>query len=239
MTTTASGACTPAACAAPCPHGAIGELTFTVAVTSGPNAGVGSGSWRISTCGGGIDITAAGVGDMWKASLHGDDSCRIALSPENQRPDSPMVAGGRREAPPELVATDFHAGQRLTFVISVARSALMPVRHEPTGRVVEAADSWDLMTSLHVWTTLPGVVLASDAHVVGAPLALSNGRRVWVTAESEPFVRQRESVRALAVIVEPRPSVTSWGRVPGFLASGLQVTVTHGRIGPCKSGQPR
>jgi hypothetical protein len=106
--------------------------------------------------GAGIDITAVPAPRR---------RLSIALSPENQRSDSPKVTGGRCAAPLELVATEFHAGLRLTFAISDARSALSSVGHESAGRLsARACHAARVMVSL-------------SRHLAGSVLGLLTRRR--------------------------------------------------------------
>ena len=125
------------------------------------------------------------VGGIGKASLHADESWRVAMTREHQDSGkAPILTDGHRYAQWEFTPTDFEDGGRLAFVIATFRNALVREQLDPRDTVVEVGDRWDRLTAIYVWMTEPGVTLKAH-NIIGGPLALSSGRRVWVTSGEE------------------------------------------------------
>jgi hypothetical protein len=161
------------------------RLRYAFAITQGPNAGLRCGGWRIWTSGEDTYITAKSVGGLWKASLHGDVSWRVAVTAENERSANPVLVDGHRNAPWVFAPTPFHRGQRLAFAVVLTRGSLVPEPVDPKETVVEVDDRWDRLTGIYIRMTETGVLLERTHLVIGGPLALTSGRQVWVTAHSE------------------------------------------------------
>jgi hypothetical protein len=125
-------------------------LRYAFAITQEPNAGLRCGGWRIGRTREDTYITATSVGGLWKASLHGDASWRVAVTEENQRSDNPGLAGGHRNAPWKFDPTDFKNGRRLAFAIAVTRAALTHESVMANESVIEVEDRWDGVAVLYV-----------------------------------------------------------------------------------------
>jgi hypothetical protein len=160
---------------------------------------------------------------MWKASLHGDDSWRFALTSENERSESPMLAGGHHNTPWEFTPTPFVDGVRLAFVIAVVRGALMDESPDSKETVVEVEDRWDRLTGLYVRMTEPNVTLDPRHAVVGGPLPLTSGRQVWVTTCWEAIEPIAPEPLPVSTIVEPMSPEKHGVKVPCFRIRGVHL----------------
>lgn len=198
------------------------KARFAFAITAGPNAGMACSGWRVWTSREDTYITATSVGSMWKASLHGDESWRIALTAENERSDSPMLPGGHKNAPWEFERTSFVDGHRLAFAVAAARDAFRPEVVPANETVIPVEDRWDRLPIAYIRMTEPGVQLATDQLHVGGPLPLASGRQVWITAGSEQVApSEPEPVPAGSMI---KPLVPA---VDGVAAPGLMVVAVN------------
>ncbi|MFG3621490.1 hypothetical protein [Nocardia sp. NPDC047654] len=166
-------------------------------------------------------IAVASIGGIWKASLHGDESWRIAQTSENARSASPVLDPHIGRNLWEFEPVPFDRGGRKAFAIAPLRSAYL--RQEPDSKDVhiEVRDSWDEITVAYVWMTEPDIDYEND-RIIGGPLTLASGRRVWVSARTEPLA-QPEETDIVGSMIEPhlpgRHDVTT----PGFLARGVRL----------------
>jgi hypothetical protein len=161
-------------------------------------------------------------GNPWKASLHADASWRVAVTSEHERSGKPPVVPGGRTACWEFQPTEFENGGRLAFVVAAFRNALMDQPPDPKETVVEVADQWDRLTTLRVWMTEPSVEL-SGSPILGGPLTLSSGRRVWVTARDERITASDPEPPPVSAFVKPVNPEEHGVTAPGFLIHGLKI----------------
>ncbi|WCS17760.1 hypothetical protein MML61_23750 [Mycobacterium marinum] len=197
------------------------RLRYAFAITRGKNAGLGCGGWRIWThC---EDTYIAAKGNPWKASLHADESWRVAVTSEHVASGKlPVVPGGRATSW-EFEPTVFSGGGRLAFAVAVTRNALVQLDIDPQETVIEVADRWDRLTLLYLWMTEAGVTLESPGPILGGPLPLSSGRRVWVTAGEENIAScEPVPVPAGQIVMLKSPGEDDVAS-PGFLVCGLNI----------------
>jgi hypothetical protein len=60
------------------------------------------------------------------------------------------------------------------------------------GTTVPVEDRWDRITLAGLYMTEPGVDLDVSDTMIGGPLPLASGRRVWLTTRQEAFDGQEE-----------------------------------------------
>jgi hypothetical protein len=194
------------------------RLRYAFVITTGPNVGLRVGGWRLWTHH--EDTYVAVKGNPWKASLHADASWRVAVTSEHQSSGQlPVVPGGRATSW-EFTPTRFEGGGRLAFVIAVFRNALLEQQIDPKDTLIEVADRWDRLTAIYVWMTEPGVTLDATA-IVGGPLPLTSGRRVWVTAGEEDITPSDPEPVAAGAFIEPLGPGKDDVAAPGFLVRGM------------------
>ncbi len=117
------------------------KTRFAFAITTGANVGLACAGWRVWTSREDTYVTARSVGSMWKASLQGDESWRLALTSENERSANSMLPGGHKNAPWEFERTTFEDGHRLVFAIAVAR-AYRPETVPGSEKVIPVKARW-------------------------------------------------------------------------------------------------
>lgn len=196
------------------------RLRYRFAITEGANAGLGCGGWRIWVHDDSVYISAKG--SPWKASLHADDSWRVAVTSEHVRLGrAPVIPNGRATAW-EFKPTRFGGGGRMAFVVAVTRNALNCQEIDATEIVIPVADRWDQITLLYVWMTEAGVGLSGQP-VIGGPLPLSNGHRVWVTAGVEDVGPCEPEPVPSGLAVFPKSPTADGVAAPGFLVRGVTV----------------
>jgi hypothetical protein len=197
-----------------------GRLRYAFAITTGPNAGLRVGGWRLWTHQ--EDTYIAVKGNPWKASLHADASWRVAVTSEHQGSGRlPVVPGGRATSW-DFTPTRFESGGRLAFVIAVFRNALIEQQPDPKETLIEVADRWDRLTAIYVWMTESGVTLNAAA-VVGGPLPLNSGRRVWITAGEESIPPSDPEPVPAGALIEPLGPANDDVTAPGFLVRGVNL----------------
>ena len=200
------------------------RLRYAFAITRGPNAGLGCGGWRIWTNNEDTYITATSVGGIWKASLHGDVSWRVAPTKENDESGEPILQDGHRNAPWEFKPTEFSGGERLAFVIAVSRNSLIRQAVDPSREtIIEVADRWDRLTALYVRMTEPAVALDPLYAVVGGPLPLINGRQVWVTTGEEVIDPYDPEPAPVSLMIQPVSPQNDGVSAPGFVVRGVNI----------------
>jgi len=171
----------------------------------------------------GNNITATSVGSMWKASLHGDDSWRIALTAENERSKNPMLPGGHKDAPWQFEPTTFDAGHRLAFAVAVARAAFRAEAVPANEVVIPVEDRWDRLPIAYVRMTEPGVQLMTEQQLVGGPLPLASGRQVWVTAGSEVIAPVEPEPVPVGSMIRPLAPVEDEVAAPGLIVVAVNI----------------
>jgi hypothetical protein len=199
------------------------KLRFAFTIPAGPNAGLTSGSWRVWTNGEDTYIAAAALGHMWKASLHGDIAWRIAVTSENVLSDDPVLPSWHDRAPWKFAPTKFAEGRRLAFAIGVLRGALGPYPLDVKDLHIAVDDRWDQVTVGYIWMTEPGVDLGQVSRLVGDPLSLASGRRVWLVAGTEEIPGGEPEPQAAGSMIEPRLPETHEVSAPGFLVRGVHL----------------
>ena len=198
-------------------------MRFTFRVESGPNAGLSCGGWRVWTHGEARYITGKPLKDTWKVSLHGDEWWAAAVTKENaQRRDTVL--------PPDLdrsvwrfQPTSFSQGHRIAFAVGVFRHALRPEPVDKSETVIAVPDRWDVLSLALVRMTEPGVDVDPAWAVVGGPLMLASGRRVWVTRSVEAIEPTDPEPVAVGAMIEPVSPETHGVASPGWLVKGVHV----------------
>ena len=147
-------------------------------------------------------IAPAGIGGMWKFSLHGDEAWQCAVTSEHLASGDEPVWNGADRAPWVFHPPPFHHGVRLAFVICTFRGALRPVVLDPRDTHIRVNDRWDEATQAQIWMTEPGIEFERGRHI-GGPLTLKSGRRVWVTAETEAIGGGEPEPGAVSSMLEP------------------------------------
>lgn len=198
------------------------RVRFAFRITSGPNAGLGSAGWRVWTHGNSIYMNSVSTGGRWKLSLHGDVAWRYAQTAEDQHSETPTLPAGHERAVWTFTPTPFEDGVRRAFAIAITRAALLPCAVDPKEAVLEVEDRWDRLVTLFLEVTLPGVELTTSRRVIAEPLALSDGRRLWLTLGSEPLDGQPEP-QAVSAMIEPVAPETHGVAFPGVMVRGVRI----------------
>lgn len=198
-------------------------MRFAFRVTDGLGAGLCCGGWRLWTHAEDTYLTAASLGDTWKVSLHGDDWWASSVTAENaRRPDTVLPAGHDR-AMWRFTPTPFVEGRRLAFAVGVFRHALRAEPPDSRETVVVVPDRWDVLTLALVRMTEPDVAPDPGWHVLGGPLPLASGRRVWLTASHKGISPGEPEPVPDGVMVEPVSLETHGVASPGWLVKGVRV----------------
>lgn len=196
------------------------RVRFAFTIADGPNAGLSCGGWRLWVHGDSTYLTGTSVGGIWKASLHGDIAWRYAATREHMRSDRPVLPGHDRVqwtfTPPPFVS-----GGRLAFAIAATRGALRREQLDTREVHIRVHDRWDQVTVAYVYMTEPSVDFRPSRLVAG-PLALSNDRRVWLTAGTEGVAPIEAESIPVSVMVEPK-----WPEQHGVAAPGLVLRGVH------------
>ena len=142
------------------------------------------------------------LGHMWKLSLHSDVAWRWALTQEHVASGAAPVWPEPDRAPWKFEPPPFVNGGRLAFVICTFRHALLPLPISPKDVHIRVEDRWDQVTLGCVWMTEPGVEFREN-RLVGQPLQLTSGRRVWLSAKTEPLPGGQREPLAVSSMLEP------------------------------------
>jgi len=194
---------------------------FSFEITSGPNAGLRCGGWRVWTRKEDTYITTAELGPKWKASLHGDVAWQVAITRENAASPDRLLPVGHDRAPWKFTPPPFIDGRRLAFAIAVSRGALRPDPPvEGDEHTIIAEDRWDLVTVAQVWMTEPGAALGIEPSL--GPLALASGRQVWVAGAWEEVEPMDPEPVPVSAMIEPM-----WPEKHGVTAPGYMVRGVH------------
>ncbi len=195
------------------------KVRFAFTVAEGPNQGLTSGGWRVWANKEDTYIAPAGMGSIWKGSLHGDDAWRWAVTQEHLSSGAEPVWTEPDRAPWKFTPTPFVDGRRLAFVICTMRHALRDLPIDPRDIQVPVQDRWDTGTLAMVWMAEPGESIPDDPSMVGYPLELVSGRRVWVTVAIEklPYDTEQEpGAISSAILISPDED-----RAPGLTHVGV------------------
>lgn len=198
-----------------------GIIRFSFRITSGPDAGLSVGQFRIWCHGDDTYVADVGV-PAWKTSLHGEVAWQTAETRESFTSPSPRLSGGER-APWKFTPPDFVNGRRLAFVIGVTRGSLgnehAPERYE----TVEVRDRWDELTKVNLWMGQPGVSTPSASERIGPVLGLSSGNRVWAAVGREPIAAVVPEPLPVTAAIEPQIPGIHDVTAPGLLLWGVHV----------------
>ncbi|MBF6134975.1 hypothetical protein IU501_18440 [Nocardia otitidiscaviarum] len=197
------------------------RLRFAFTIRDGEHAGWTAGSWRVWVNKEDTYIAAASVGGIWKASLHGDESWRIAQTSENARSASPIIEPSIGRNLWEFDPVPFDQGGRMAFAIAPLRAAYLPREVDAKDIHIAVRDSWDEITVAYVWMTEPGIDFENN-RIIGGPLTLASGRRVWVSAGTEPLVQPEED-DIVGSVIEPQIPGRHDVTAPGFFVKGLRL----------------
>jgi hypothetical protein len=110
----------------------------------------------------------------------------------------------------------------MVFAVAATRNALKWQEIDAKETVIPVADRWDQITLLYVWMTEAAVNLQGRP-VIGGPLPLSNGQRVWVTAGAEDVDPCEPEPVPSGQAVFPRSPDEDGVAAPGFLIRGVNV----------------
>ncbi|WGP12661.1 hypothetical protein [Streptomyces sp. SH5] len=199
------------------------KIRFAFTIQHGENSGLTSGSQRVWTSKEDTYLTSVSLGDTWKVSLHGEEAWRIAVTSEHMRSENPVLPPGEDRAPWKFSPTEWVHGRRLAFVLASSRGALINRPLEPADVHIAVEDRWDQITMAQIWMTEPGVDLPEGVRLIGGPLPLASGRRVWVTADTQGVPGKQEWTVASGIMAEPLLPQTHDVSAPGMLLRGVHV----------------
>lgn len=197
-------------------------IRFAFRITSGPNAGLSVGQFRVWCLRDDTYIADAGV-PSWKTSLHGEVAWQTAETKESFHSPQAHLSQGADRAPWKFTPPPFVDGRRLAFVVAVTRGALGRSVAPPRYQSVEVNDRWDELTKVNIWMSLPDSEVANDADLLGPTLTLASGVRVWASVGREPLEpKDPEPVPAASVLLPQVPGVHEVS-APGILIRGVHL----------------
>lgn len=198
-------------------------VRFAFAIADGPNEGLTSGRWRVWVHHETIYVAPSDLSGKWKASLHGDDAWRVAVTKEHHRaPDAVWAEEDR--APWKFDPTPFVEGRRLAFVVAVTRGAFKRLPIKSKDSVIEVEDRWDRLPMAKVIVSEPRLPPVEDSGVrVGRELALSSGRSVQVVAAAEAIAATDPEPEPASTVIEVWHPRTHDVAAPGFFLRGVNV----------------
>lgn len=197
-------------------------LRFTFAITTGPRAVLTTGGWRLWVRGDDTYIADKATGALWKTSLHGDVAWRLAATQEAMAGDAPPIPPGMDRALWKFDPPPFVNGGRLAFFIAATRGCMRPGRLDSREVVIEVEDRWDQLTHAMVWMTEPTVVLVHP-RVVGGPLQLASGRKVWLTADVQALPPCDPEPIPASSMIEPMWPEKHGVPCPGIIIRGVHL----------------
>lgn len=199
------------------------RLRFAFTIAEGPNAGLTSGPWRAWTHGEDFYIIPAKPNDVWKVSLHADVAWQLAMTSEHVASGKlPTLPEGLPRNPWTFKPTEFVDGRRLAFAVAVTRAALLPGDLRTSDAHIAVEDRWDEITVGYFWMTEPGIDLSGVNRLVGDPMVLQSGRRVWLVAGTEPIQGEPEPMADGSVVVPMTPGADDVS-APGLMLKGLRL----------------
>lgn len=212
------------------------KVRFAFTVGEGPNQGCTSGPLRVWTHKEDTYIAGDETAKIWKASLHGDDAWRFAMTSEHhasgEEPRLPDVPEMPQRAPWTFEPTPFIDGVRLAFVVAAFRSALLPKPQEKPGKdivQVLVRDRYNELTKVEIWMTEPDTDIHftadSPEQQIAAPLPLASGRRVWLFAAREniPEPDDDDSTPYVGSLIQPQVPGIDAVSAPGVLLIGVRI----------------
>lgn len=198
-------------------------MRFAFRVTEGPNAGLSCGGWRVWTHDEGTYITATSLNDTWKVSLHGDEWWAAQVTAENAARADTILPAGQPRAMWRFQPTAFVDGHRVAFAIGALRHALRPERVDDRETVIDVPDRWDVLSLALVRMTEASVELDPAWPLVGGPLTLTSGRRVWVTSHADPVTPTGPEPVPESTMIEPWTPETHDVISPGWIVKGVHI----------------
>lgn len=203
------------------------RVRFAFRLVDGPEAGLSCGGWRVWTNAEDTYITATSLHDTWKVSLHGDEWWAAQVTKENAAREDTVLPAGHPRAIWRFQPTAFVDGHRVAFAIGAFRHALLPEGADSRETVIGVPDRWDVLTLALVRMTEPDVEPDPEWNVVGGPLPLTSGRRVWVTSHAEAIPPSEPEPMAVSTMIEPWTPETHGVISPGWIVRGVHVTWTE------------
>lgn len=196
-------------------------IKFAFTIADGPNAGLSTGPFKLWTRKEDTYLTPVDLGGIWKLSLHSDAVWRWAITSEHLRSPGRLVQGPGRVGF-DYEPVEFEGGMRLAFTVCAFRHSLRPCTLDSEAHHIRVNDSWQEVTLAGIWMTEPGVVLECE-RPVGEPLSLSSGRRVWVSAWTEPLPGGEPEPPAVSSMIEFASPGRHGVRGPGVFLRGVRV----------------
>ncbi len=195
-------------------------IRFTFSIVHGPNAGLNCGQFRVWCGKNDTYIADRETASTWKASLHGDESWRVAETKESHLSSDPKLHGDR--APWEFTVPPMENGRRLAFVVAVTRGALTlgsaPARYQ----VIPVEDRWDRIPEVNIWMSEEGVEIPTSNRV-GPVLSLANGRSVWAEWGVEPVPAVEPEPLPASAILKPLVPEKDGVSAPGWIVVGAHL----------------
>lgn len=202
-------------------------VRFAFRLVDGPDAGLSCGGWRVWTHDEGTYITAKSLRDTWKVSLHGDAWWAAQVNKENAQRADTVLPTGHDRAMWRFQPTAFVGGHRVAFAIGAFRHALRPEAADSREALVGVPDRWDVLSLALVRMTEPDVEPDPTWQIVGGPLPLASGRRVWVTCHAEEIGRGEPEPMADSTMIEPWTPETHGVASPGWIVKGVHIDWTE------------
>lgn len=199
------------------------KIRFAFTIQPGGGIPLTSGSLRVWTNKEDTYMTSVALAGTWKVSLHGEVAWQIAATSEHLRSENPVWSASQGRAPWKFSPTEWVNGRRLAFVVAASRGALIAAPIESGDVHITAEDRWDRITMAQIWMTEPDVDLPNDARLVGGPLSLASGRKVWVTADTQEVPGEKELVVARGIMAQPLLPETHNVSAPGLLLRGVHI----------------
>jgi hypothetical protein len=110
----------------------------------------------------------------------------------------------------------------IAFGIGVFRHALREEAIDLNEAVTSVPDRWDLLSLALVRMTEPGVEARPGLALVGGPLPLASGQRVWVTSSFEEIDPAEPEPVAPGAMIEP-VMPDSRCCLPGLAGEGVHI----------------
>lgn len=199
------------------------RIRFAFTIADGPNAYLTSGGWRVWVSGDTVYLTAKPLEGTWKVSLHGDSAWRSAVTTEHLQTENPVWAADQDRAPWKFEPTKFENGVRMMFALAMSRGALGPWAIDETELHIKVEDRWDEITIAYLWQSESGVTPPVARRPIGPVLEMANGRRVWLTAGTEPVAMAKPEPVPATAMIEPRSPSEHDVRAPGWLVRGVHL----------------
>lgn len=199
------------------------RIRFTFALRNAVGSTLSCSGWRVWTNAEDTYITAKSLRDTWKVSLHGDEWWAAAITREHSKRADSVLPAGHDRTMWTFEPTAFHDGRRVAFAVGVFRHALLPGPLSPRETVVDVPDRWDTLTLALVRMTEPGVKPDPGWQLIGGPLPLASGRRVWLTAQYDQIEEMEPEPQATGSMIETWSPQTHNVASPAWIVKGVHV----------------